>query len=406
MTLVLLHLLYQAHSATDFCDADPRLLITTMRCNPSTPHLNLFLPQLDKNPYHALHDILWVASHYLSHCVALYRKEGKITMSLTIPTLPTQIDCVFGQDPSPSVSWGSCAAAALAARHKARLRTLSTVSNETKTPSCYTKTVQLGWLHNDHVFAQDGFGNLQPHFRELSFFGRGCIPAAPGQVSSPCDGTQAHGILVPLPERFQSAAFLALRDSITTYLGVATPNLTLTAQRKLNRVRVLVYSRGDTMRRQWANAEQLSKRLTRDSRIVLHFLKKTPHSFRQQAELYSWADVLVAPHGAAMVNTIFMRPGAEVVEVWKYCYEDVSKSRFLPHHWTGWHVHLLGINLQYLQCHDSKKEYRRRNQLGGKDHKIVSESHKVRIEETLKVLDGVFERQLHRLDILRRSKIV
>lgn len=387
---LLSYLLQTAHCATDFCDSDPRLYITTSTCETLRPHINLILPPIDRNPYHALHDLLWVASHYLSHCTTQYQRKGKITISLHSITVPTQAECAFSKDHFPENSWGSCAAAALAHRFSA---SLILPYDKSQVRNCYTKTVRFGGFS---AALGNGFGRLVPHFRRLSFFGRGCTPADPRNMHSPCDDTESHGVLVPLPERFQSAAFLTIRDSIMAYLGMEPPKWT---QENRTLVRVLLYTRGDVVRRRWSNAYELVKLLKMDPRINLFVLNKTPPSFRQQVELYTWADVVIAPHGASMVNSIFLRPGAEVTEVWKHCSENVLYNRLVAHDWTGWHVHLLGVNLQYLQCHIAGGKNRQKDVLPDlQPEEQLTGQHNIDVRETLKVLNTVFERQKNRLE--------
>jgi len=60
--------------------------------------------------------------------------------------------------------------------------------------------------------------------------------------------------------------------------------------------------------------------------------------FRQQAGLFRSADVVVAPHGAALANLMFCRPGTRVLEFFPAdfvddCYLRISKSMELRYHY-------------------------------------------------------------------------
>lgn len=370
----------------DFCDTDPRVHVSTTSC--PSPHLHLALPELDRNPFHALHDILWVASHYLLHCAEKFSRKT-ISIDLLKPYNKSTCSEGFPKPRNNSAIWGLCAAAALAERHNAHLQTLPL---STRSAPCYSKTVHLGGLNN----SEDGYGTLFPHFRKLSFYGRICLPC-PAHPNLCASGTQL-GSLIELPDEHKAAAVRQVAHAVLTYLRVSDD----IKDRSL--VRVLLYSRGDAVRRRWANVHEVRQRFEKDPRVELRYVPANPKPFREQVELYRWADVVVAPHGAAMVNTIFMRPGTDVVEVWKWCHEDIARERFLPHDWTGWHAGMMGINLQYVQCHDALKRYKERSELhGGKEGVMVLGAHKVRVEEILSVVGEAVERQRGRLRLGRRG---
>ena len=41
----------------------------------------------------------------------------------------------------------------------------------------------------------------------------------------------------------------------------------------------------------------------------------TEHSLSEQVSLFQEADLVIAPHGAALMLTVFMRPGANIIEI-------------------------------------------------------------------------------------------
>jgi capsular polysaccharide biosynthesis protein len=73
--------------------------------------------------------------------------------------------------------------------------------------------------------------------------------------------------------------------------------------------RRLYISRADAPRRHLLNEEQLARRLN------LEVVTLTGLTIAEQARLFSEANLIVAPHGAALTNLIFCHPGTEVVEL-------------------------------------------------------------------------------------------
>lgn len=149
-----------------------------------------------------------------------------------------------------------------------------------------------------------------------------------------------------LPTELKRKALQHIRDASMTAVGAKWGRV------KGDRaVRMVMYSRNDTVRRQWVNANETYEAIMDDPRLAVAMIDEMPRSFPQQIRLYAWADIVVAPHGAGMANTIVMKDGADVVEVWQLCGRRVSWDRYMAKDWNGWHAGLLGLGLQYLQCH-------------------------------------------------------
>lgn len=242
--------------------------------------------------------------------------------------------------------------------------------------------------------AAQGFGDLREDFRGLSWFGRGCVADGRGE----CVPEGMRSGLVALPERYKAAAMAGVREAVMRLVGEPLRR----EGAGQGRVRVLLYDRNDTQRRQWANAGDVYERLRKDERIEVRFVRSTPPGLGEQVRLYAWADVLVAPHGAAMVNSLFLRPGAEIVEMWQRCDNNIARDRWVPHDWTGWHASLLDVNVQYVQCHRLMGPYKEPSQLlDGKHGPPTNGPHKVRIEEMFELLDSAIARQEIRFRVLR-----
>jgi len=81
---------------------------------------------------------------------------------------------------------------------------------------------------------------------------------------------------------------------------------------KPNQHRRLYLSRARAPVRRIANEKEISEALRRHD---FEILEAQTLSFREQADLFAGASVVVAPHGAALANTVFCQPGTRVVEI-------------------------------------------------------------------------------------------
>jgi capsular polysaccharide biosynthesis protein len=76
--------------------------------------------------------------------------------------------------------------------------------------------------------------------------------------------------------------------------------------------RRLYIRRGDTPRRQLVNEDELIERL---GEYGVEPITPDQRTVAEQAALFSAADLVVSPHGAALANLAFCRPGATVLEI-------------------------------------------------------------------------------------------
>lgn len=129
---------------------------------------------------------------------------------------------------------------------------------------------------------------------------------------------------------------------------------------------ILIYGREDVKRRTWRNIHEFMKLLHGELHegISILYMKQIPTKFEEQVSRFNAATVLIAPHGAAMVNTLFMRRGSAVLEISsKHCssYTDTERnSTFLdtdtiantsdPNSWVPWHSQSLGIYHVIVPC--------------------------------------------------------
>lgn len=109
-------------------------------------------------------------------------------------------------------------------------------------------------------------------------------------------------------------------------------------------------------------------------RISILHSTKVPKAFEQQVEQYNDAALVVAPHGAAMVNTLFMRDRSAVLEIAsKHCFTsdgqyqnhsadipfsldmDVVQNVSDPNAWVPWHAHSLGLYHVTAPCFALKR---------------------------------------------------
>lgn len=159
------------------------------------------------------------------------------------------------------------------------------------------------------------------------------------------------------PERWKVRGVQDLRKAVGKELGLEM------APRKRGpdgEIRVLMTTRKGDWRRMWSNAEAGVEALRNEfgDRLKVKVVDKTKGlSFKDQAAVYNWADVLISIHGASQANAIFMRDGSAGIEVWQCCYEDISGRDDLVKGWTGWLFQRLQMTLSYIGgCTEVNKE--------------------------------------------------
>ena len=82
--------------------------------------------------------------------------------------------------------------------------------------------------------------------------------------------------------------------------------------------RVLLYGRKDAARRRWTNAAAVAARLRGlglGGVEVVEVEDMSARSVEEQAALFYASDLVIVPHGAAMANAVFARPGTAFVEM-------------------------------------------------------------------------------------------
>jgi hypothetical protein len=97
--------------------------------------------------------------------------------------------------------------------------------------------------------------------------------------------------------------------------------------------RRLYLARGDSRHRHVTNEPSIIAALTKEGFEVCH---PEELSLREQIRLFQEAQVVVAPHGAALANLVFCAPGTRVAEVFSShyfndCYQTLSRETGLKH---------------------------------------------------------------------------
>ncbi|OSX77302.1 hypothetical protein BU14_0153s0044 [Porphyra umbilicalis] len=128
-------------------------------------------------------------------------------------------------------------------------------------------------------------------------------------------------------------------------------------------VRVLLYTRGDMTSRQWLSTGSLVAALRAERAVTVDVVHRlVPSSFAAQAATFAAADVLVAPHGAAAANALFLPPDGAVVEVWRCCWDaGVARRPTAPRPWSGALAAALGLDLIYVPCIEVRAPLARRD---------------------------------------------
>lgn len=245
-----------------------------------------------------------------------------------------------------SPKWGTCVLYFMLRNAGVPAGAIVSNEEEVERRRCYAKTVHLSQKRLMEESTDGTRKSDRSMFARTDWYGRDCAreKTGIGNAAAMCNISSAIGSgLAPLPDTYKREAFEALRTASTNVLS----NEPRAAGDK---IRVLLYNRLDTNRRKWVNSEQVYQKLRRVGNVEIRYIHATPPSFIEQLRLFSWADILIAPHGAATANSIFMSSGTDIVEIWGVCSNDISDTRYLPRSWTGWHAHLLNLNLQYAQC--------------------------------------------------------
>jgi len=84
--------------------------------------------------------------------------------------------------------------------------------------------------------------------------------------------------------------------------------------------RLLLDDRGGTSRRRWSNGAEAFRWLEKKYRACFSSMQYVSADYarlspQEQARLFHDADVVIAPHGGALANLIFCRPGTRIIEL-------------------------------------------------------------------------------------------
>lgn len=286
-----------AGDAVDFCNGDPNIVVVNdVECETDTVLLSVL--HLRANPFHALHDVAWAVVHYAANCVGRSQVLLYLNATLEHPAL-----CMEQEFAAPPPTWGACLLYTAAVSMGIPERNIFIDATNGKHPvHCARKTVHFG---DPRAFEPAAF-------RGTNYLGR----------------TRNNTGFVHMPARMKSFAFTTLARAVKFAVNGGRP-----LTRSNSKVHVLLYDRMDTKRRIWVDADSFYLRIEDDPRLEVEFISACPNSFREQLLLYQWADILVAPHGANMANTIFMEAGTDVVEIWPCC----QVCSLHPVFWV-WHI--------------------------------------------------------------------
>lgn len=163
-----------------------------------------------------------------------------------------------------------------------------------------------------------------------------------------------------IPEEWKRLALRQVRGSVLEKLKISTGS---EAPRGSFPIRLLIHTRMGSRRRRWHNYEDSVKAIqnefgSHELDISIHHgygfqehQQQSKPNFRDQVVMHNRADIVIAPHGAGIANSAFMRNGTRLIEIWRCCFEDpVSGKELGP--WTGWLHRRLGLDLvmSYLPC--------------------------------------------------------
>jgi len=128
------------------------------------------------------------------------------------------------------------------------------------------------------------------------------------------------------------------------------------------KIKIVVYDRSDARRRKWKNADQFYELLYKryGETADIEFYRSVNMSFHDQARLFNDATIHIGSHGAAMANTLFMRPNSGVLEINSITCQnrfntekqdlDTIKDKATWMGWTSWHSSIIGIHHMLAPC--------------------------------------------------------
>lgn len=381
--------------AIDYCFSDPRLKITQYNCSTvstttKTKNTLIYVPEIDDNPIHAIADTLWAVTYFVKNC---FKDNERATLAIPMKELPFN-ECTQSNS---SVLWKDCALTAIISS----LPNVNTAYRDSD--ECFDRRVQMDVAPT----VDKEVGIHLPVFRGMSWFGRLCL-GTDGPDSELCGyefDDELKTELIPLPDEYKEDTLRFMRSSFHSFLGIPDARAS-----KKTGINVLVYDRSDTDTRKWLNANETVADIQKDTSLSINvkYLNETPLSFADQAAVYNWADIVVAPHGGAMVNAnFFMHNGTDILEIWPNCKYSTAIQRFVPQEWTGWFAIYLQQRLTYIQCHPVDKPYRMEAELDQRvPAPVRQDSFKVRPEEISEFLEYAVIRQRFRLDHLDAANIV
>lgn len=257
------------------------------------------------NPFHGFYDCLWPLIHYLLSCRT--DKPPIIVKTSTIPKARRKSWVVLAQQ--------------LFLHHSSVTNSVVDIGLfKQKQCVCYTNITKF----DKHILWRPIRYQYQQRFHNTTV-------------------TAQH------PAMLKHAALQYFRKTILShYLLNALPPGPLAP--------ILIYSRRDAGSRVWINVEDFVNRLAHilSNTVPLKLIHEIPDSFHQQIRLHNQARAIIAPHGAAMANTLFMRQTSVVLEITsRHCLQPSENSSSFhmqsvmnasdPNAWVPWHAESLGL---------------------------------------------------------------
>lgn len=280
------------------------------------------------NPFHGFYDCVWPLVHYLTTCVALRQ-------FVTPPVILLNNDVLSAERRH---KWVVHAQEKFLQGAKGK----SSLVEKNRIPGgqciCFRSMVKF----NDTYFWRPTRFRYKQEFEKTTVFG-----------SHPV-GTKQNGLV-------------AFRETVLRGYGKdSSPPHSMSP--------VLVYGREDATRRIWRNAATFIRLLAQQlpPGIPIHHMKEVPNSFEEQVTVFNEAALLVAPHGAAMANTLFMKERSAILEISsRYCFSergvaernitrldmDTVQNASDPNAWVPWHAQSLGFYHLSAPCFHMGEDY-------------------------------------------------
>ncbi len=128
-------------------------------------------------------------------------------------------------------------------------------------------------------------------------------------------GCRADRLIVAIPHRKRHHGHSPIEEE--SYNFIRSIYLDEISINKASNKRRIYIARGESKKRKVINELEVGQLLKKYNFDIVSMDNKT---VTEQAEIFGQAEVIIAPHGAALTNLLFVQPGVKLLEIFPYSY--------------------------------------------------------------------------------------